>query len=100
MNNAICAILSQEFKVPHLRNMYQKVGKFGSFGEFGDSDEIVGDQIRGFGYLHDGSVDSIDTFLKSDGFIFENDKKRKQVADFIMAMNSILILIQTSVSIC
>jgi len=60
--------VSQEFKVPHL--------------------EIVGDQIRGFGYLHDGSVESVDNFLSSDGFIFENDTKRTQVVDFIMVMNS------------
>jgi len=80
--------ISQEFKVPHLRNMYQKVGRFGSFSQFGDNDDIVGDQIRGFGYLHDGSVESVDNFLSSAGFIFENDKKRTQVVDFVMVMNS------------
>src|SRR5262249_12694992 len=43
----------QEFKVPHFRNLYQKIGMFQSFG----------DQVRGFGFLHDGSVDTVHDFL-------------------------------------
>jgi hypothetical protein len=60
----------QIFKIPHLRNLYQKVGKFGmplaplflpeSFT--GGDNAFVGDQIRGFGFLHDGSVDTINRF--------------------------------------
>ncbi len=56
---------TQEFKIPHLRNMYQKVGRFGMPA----NDSIVpgdgvhtGDQIRGFGFLHDGSVDTLFRF--------------------------------------
>ena len=60
----------QIFKIPHLRNMYQKVGMFGmprapfflpeSFS--GADNAFMGDQIRGFGFLHDGSVDTLNRF--------------------------------------
>jgi hypothetical protein len=64
--------LPQTFKVPHLRNLYQKVGMFGvpsasifnpvtsPGGVFlpGNLDGPTGDQIRGFGFVHDGSIDT------------------------------------------
>jgi hypothetical protein len=60
-------------KNPHLRNLYQKVGKFGmpagpiflpgpNFGLF------QGEQIRGFGFTHDGSTDTIFDFLFASNF--------------------------------
>ena len=59
---------TQEFKVPHLRNVYQKIGMFGMpdapFVVTGDHSHM-GDQIRGFGYLHDGSIDTIDRFFQA-----------------------------------
>jgi hypothetical protein len=54
----------QNFKVAHLRNMYQKVGMFGMAGTGADT----GDQVRGFGFLHDGSVDTMKRFLASAVF--------------------------------
>ena len=38
------------FKVPHLRNAYTKIGMFGR-----PSDDPRGPQIRGYGFLHDGT---------------------------------------------
>jgi DNA-binding beta-propeller fold protein YncE len=57
----------QLFKVPHLRNLYQKIGMFGVDGARGSQgpDRFLGDQIRGFGFSHDGSV--------SDLFRFSSD---------------------------
>src|SRR5690606_8153607 len=56
---------TQVLKIPHLRNMYQKVGMFGMaavpFFNPGDNGD-KGDQIRGFGFLHDGSVDTLFRF--------------------------------------
>ncbi|MFK7992974.1 MAG: YncE family protein [Granulosicoccus sp.] len=85
--------ISQEFKVPHLRNAYQKVGKFGNSGRFVGSDAQFGEQIRGFGFLHDGSVDTLDNFFTGEVFRFDpNDEtnaiKRRQVVEFVMAMDS------------
>ena len=85
--------ISQEFKVPHLRNMYQKVGKFGNSGRFSGSDTEFGEQIKGFGFMHDGNMDTLDNFLQGSVFNFDantdtNAVKRQQVVDFVMAMDS------------
>lgn len=85
--------ISQEFKVPHLRNMYQKVGKFGSSGRFSATDEDFGAQIRGFGFMHDGAMDTLDSFFRGEVFRFDTDpqrnaEQREQVVDFVMAFDS------------
>ena len=49
---------TQHMKVPHLRNVYTKVGMFSS----------AGPQVRGTGVLHDGSVDDVKTFLGASVF--------------------------------
>ena len=66
----------QIFKIAHLRNMYQKVGKFGmplasSFlpESFTGDNAFMGDQIRGFGFLHDGSVDTLNRFHSAVLFV-------------------------------
>jgi hypothetical protein len=55
---------TQLFKIPHLRNMYQKVGMFGSAGSFfvPTPDPFLGDQVRGFGFSHDGTVPTLFRF--------------------------------------
>jgi hypothetical protein len=49
----------QHFKVAQMRNMYQKVGYFGAPG---------GNQVRGNGFLHDGSIDTMKTFYRTGPF--------------------------------
>ena len=62
---------TQTFKVPHMRNLYQKVGMFG----LSSNNTFTGDQVRGFGYLHDGSVDTVDHFLEANLFsLNDNDE--------------------------
>jgi hypothetical protein len=82
---------SQFFKIPHLRNLYQKVGMFGMlpppsppvvpeelteqiaplgsllFLPFANTG-FLGEQVRGFGFLHDGSVDTVFRFVSTDLF--------------------------------
>ena len=62
----------QIFKIAHLRNMYQKVGMFGmpatNFLLPFDTDH-KGDQVRGFGFLHDGSIDTLFRFHTARVFI-------------------------------
>jgi DNA-binding beta-propeller fold protein YncE len=82
----------QHLKVPHLRNMYSKVGMFGmpavSFFNAGDNAH-KGDQIRGFGFTHDGSTDSLLRFLNASLFGFPGgDAQRKQVEQFMFAFDS------------
>jgi hypothetical protein len=52
----------QNAKVPHMRNLYAKLGMF----------SVSGDQVRGFGFLHDGSVDTLKTFLEAGVFSLNN----------------------------
>ncbi|RYZ39298.1 MAG: hypothetical protein EOO71_20650 [Myxococcaceae bacterium] len=57
-------------KVPHLRNMYQKVGMFGAGFPFGNTpaDTHLGDQVRGIGFNSDGAIPTL--FLFNSGFDF------------------------------
>lgn len=64
----------QIFKVPQLRNLYTRVGMFGLPDREGflpsHTKAHQGDQIRGFGFLHDGATDQLLNFLK--GGVFDN----------------------------
>jgi DNA-binding beta-propeller fold protein YncE len=76
---------TQHFKIPHLRNLYQKVGMFSAVTLPG----FAGEQIRGFGFLHDGSVDTVLRFLNAPVFNFPGgNPQRSQVVDFLMAFDS------------
>ncbi len=91
----------QILKVAHLRNMYQKVGMFGMpavdfFNSGNNGDQ--GPQIRGFGFLHDGSADTMFRFLNAtvfnDGGTFNpvgfngGDPQRRQVEAFLLAFDN------------
>ena len=93
---------TQHFKVPHLRNMYQKVGMFGMpavpFFNAGDNG-FKGDQVRGFGFLHDGSVDTLFRFHNATVFNHERRNpaasrgrrrrpQRRNVEQFMLAFDS------------
>jgi hypothetical protein len=61
----------QLFKTPHLRNLYQKVGMFGNpenVGFLPGDNGPKGDQVRGFGFLHDGDVDTVFRFHHGRSF--------------------------------
>jgi DNA-binding beta-propeller fold protein YncE len=74
---------TQAFKIPHLRNVYQKVGMFGMDNTFDptcatcgfflgppyNSNDFMGDQVRGFGVMHDGSNDTAFRFHAGIGFL-------------------------------
>ncbi len=73
---------TQAFKVPHLRNVYQKVGMFGR-----PQDAPQGPQVRGYGVLHDGSVDTIFDFLGASVFTLTNVQQRR-LQQFVLAFDS------------
>jgi DNA-binding beta-propeller fold protein YncE len=79
-----------DFKVPHLRNQYQKVGMFG-FPEhlfLPDVDnEHMGPQVRGFGYTHDGSVDTNLRFFRQGVFAM-NELERRSMQAFVIAFDT------------
>jgi len=70
---------TQHFKVAHLRNVYQKIGMFGMpmvpFVNAGDNGH-KGDQIRGYGVLHDGSIDTVFRFLGATVFNLTDTQQR------------------------
>ena len=78
--------ITENFKVPQLRNVYQKVGMFG----FSLGTVSTGPQVRGFGFSNDGGVDTLQTFLSAAAFIFPPpvEVTRAQVASFVLAMDS------------
>jgi len=77
---------SQDFKIPHLRNMYEKVGfnvirpnlQSGTATNIG-----VSAQKKGFGFIHDGSV-SLTEFLAAPVFTSTTQQERDLFA-FMMA---------------
>lgn len=98
--------IPQTAKVPHLRNIYQKVGMFGMAQVFsiipGDNGH-QGDQVRGFGMLNDGAEDTVFRFMMSFGFDKlsgfppngfddspggDGELKRRQVEAYVMAFDS------------
>jgi YVTN family beta-propeller protein len=79
---------SQIFKIPHLRNLYQKVGMFGMPPNPKPGSLVAPagsliffplantplppnkeQQVRGFGFLHDGSVDTLFRFVSQSLFL-------------------------------
>ena len=67
----------QTMKIPHLRNMYDKVGAYAASG----------DQVSGFGFVHDGGVWDMDTFLEAPVFNLNNPQEN-QVNAFLMAVDT------------
>lgn len=89
----------QIFKVAHLRNMYQKVGMFGMpQAEFFQNNDTsyMGDQVRGTGFLHDGSTDTIFRFFTANVFNsafnntvgFRNDQDRLDMEQYMLAFDT------------
>ncbi|MBM7118076.1 YncE family protein [Archangium primigenium] len=88
-------------KTPHLRNMYQKIGMFGVDYPFGflPPDPFLGDQVRGFGFNSDGSLDTM--FRFNSGFDFhpvfntvgipdtpEGRQAKRDMGEFMLAFDS------------
>jgi YVTN family beta-propeller protein len=69
---------SQDFKVPQLRGAYQKLGMLSAGGQ----------QRSGFGFIHDGSIDTLLDFLRVPVFTFRNDDDRRDVEAFVLAFDS------------
>lgn len=69
---------SQAFKVSQLRNMYEKTG----------FEDAPGVQKRGFGFLHDGSIDNLFTFLLAPVFQFDDDQQRRDMEAFMLAFDT------------
>lgn len=96
----------EALKIPHLRNTYQKVGMFGlkTRPSLPTDDAFQGDQIRGFGFTHDGAIPTIFNFMSitTDNSGFNQSPgtpggfqpgaagalQKRQVEDFVLAFDS------------
>jgi DNA-binding beta-propeller fold protein YncE len=83
---------TQQFKVPQLRNMYAKVGMFGTAephfpGLPLSSRQFQGDQVRGFGFIHDGSAARIFDFLFISSFRL-SEQERLDLEDYLFAFET------------
>jgi DNA-binding beta-propeller fold protein YncE len=92
------------FKNPHLRNQYQKVGMFGNPPNpalLPGNNAYQGDQVRGFGFFHDGSIDTDFRFVSTIFFSLipglndigippnaQGDVVRRQLEQFMLAFPS------------
>ena len=68
----------QSMKIPQLRNMYEKTG----------FESTTGTNNRGFGFTHDGAVNTMFDFLTFPGFQFQDDQERRDVAAFMMCFGT------------
>ena len=82
----------QQFKVPQLKNAYEKVGMFGTpkttfFPILPANAQFQGDQIRGFGFTHDGSTATIFDFFR-DRIFKLTDEQRQDMEQFVLAFDT------------
>lgn len=89
---AVLGANEQDFKVPHFRNIYQKVGLFRGGGQ---------PQIRGFGLSEPGSSPGLLALVNSGDFQFENNRQPGQLAAFIFAFDTVLApVVGQQVTLC
>jgi sugar lactone lactonase YvrE len=82
--------ITENFKIPQLRNVYTKAGMFGFSADDGAA---TGAQIRGFGFSNDGAIDTLDNFFRDPVFLFPPpaNESRRQVISFVLAFDSDLL---------
>jgi hypothetical protein len=72
---------SQSMKIPQLRNMHEKTG----------FDATSQSNNRGFGFTHDGAVDTLFEFLQFSGFNFDGgatgDQQRRDIEAFLFSFS-------------
>ncbi|MFN8548372.1 MAG: FlgD immunoglobulin-like domain containing protein [Candidatus Eisenbacteria bacterium] len=68
----------QDFKTPHLRNLYTKRG----------FTRDAPKRMRGFGYRHDGDLEDIVRFLESPRFVFQSDQERHDLEAYLLCFDT------------
>jgi DNA-binding beta-propeller fold protein YncE len=77
LDSNVVDVGNQGMKIPHLRNAYDKVGAY----------DVGGDQLNGFGFLHDGSDYSMFDFLSIPAFQFSGSEKT-DIENFEMTIDT------------
>jgi len=92
----------QDFKVPHIRNMYAKVGMFGAPETGGvreGANQFMGDQVRGTGFIHDGSIDTLERFFAFDVFDTDVNLRRQLEAAMLVADTDLAPIVGQQITI-
>jgi YVTN family beta-propeller protein len=77
--NAQALQSTQDFKIPQLRNLYEKTGLTPGAGQ----------KKRGYGFVHDGGIGTLFDFLRLPVFSFgNNDPLRRDVEAFLLAFDT------------
>ncbi|MCW5775694.1 MAG: hypothetical protein KIS87_04530 [Phycisphaeraceae bacterium] len=64
-------------KIPHLRNLHEKVGM----------EMTKTESLAGFGFLHDGSIDSLARFVAQPAFNVVNDQEIANLIAFMLCLS-------------
>ncbi|NCF56200.1 MAG: beta-propeller fold lactonase family protein [Planctomycetia bacterium] len=67
----------RNIKIPQLRNIYKRSG-------FNTTQQV---NTAGFGFLHDGSVDSVERFLAEPAFDVQSDQELAHLVAFMLAFS-------------
>ena len=73
-NGTLDGVPHSDLKVPHTRSMYEKTGP--RFGSHTDPSDPPADQKAGFGFIHDGAIPDMETFLSSGVFNLDGRQVR------------------------
>ena len=68
---------AQSMKVPQLRNMYEKTGR----------DDNSSNNNSGFGFVHDGTFDSLESFFSLGVFTFQNAQEIDDMVAYMMCFS-------------
>jgi cytochrome c peroxidase len=69
--------IEQDFKIPTLRNLYERTG----------FDGTVAGNTAGFGYRNDGAIDSLPRFVARPHFRPENDQEVADIVAFLLSLS-------------
>jgi len=72
---SVDGVTNVTMKIPHLRNLYERTG----------FNLTQLESTAGFGYLHDGSVDSIERFVNEPVFNVASDQETANLVAFMLA---------------
>jgi YVTN family beta-propeller protein len=76
----------QAFKIPQLRGIYQKAGM-----QKPAAGQPRGEQLAGFGFMHDGAFDTLLNFMKQPDFVgFRSDDERRDIEAFLLSNDAVI----------
>ena len=79
-------LIQMDFKIPGLRNLYERTG----------FDGTVGENTAGFGLRNDGAIDSLTRFVARPHFLPESDQELADLVAFLLSISGELTVPPTA----